>query len=89
MSTEQYRTGQYPDRSSTSTASAAGCGSSLLDGGQVGTERRHRMHYKLACRLQEAGVSAEEAFVLLWETQWNKHTHETPVWTLIEKVWSR
>ena len=47
------------------------------------------MHWKLACGLHEAGVSIEEAFVLLWGTAWNKHTHETPVWSLIEKVWSR
>jgi hypothetical protein len=61
----------------------------LLHGHQIGSERRHRMHWKLACGLHEAGVSVEEAFVLLRATAWNKHERDEPVWTLISKVWSR
>jgi hypothetical protein len=45
----------------------------LLGPGQIGRERRHRMHWLLANELHEAGVPADEAFVCLWDTKWNKH----------------
>jgi RepB DNA-primase from phage plasmid len=65
----------------------------LLGTGQVGSERRHRMHWKLACSLHEAGVSAQEAFTLLWATNWNKHMHDgngaDAVWALVDKVWTK
>jgi hypothetical protein len=60
----------------------------LLHGRQFRTERRHRMHWKLACGLHAAGVPADEAFVLLWETGWNKHTNENAVWNMIGKIWN-
>jgi hypothetical protein len=59
----------------------------LLHGRRFVTERRHRMHWKLACELHEAGVPADEAFVLLWETGWNKHTNKDAIWNMIEKIW--
>jgi RepB DNA-primase from phage plasmid len=59
----------------------------LLGRGQVGTERRHRMHWRLACLLREAKVPRDEAFVLLFGTAWNKHDSEEPVWTMIDKIW--
>jgi hypothetical protein len=61
----------------------------LLDGHQIGSEDRSGMHWRLACSLQERGVPPADAFVLLWRTGWNKHESEAPVWTLVEKVWSR
>ena len=60
----------------------------LLKGAQVGSERRHRMHWKLGNELYEAGVPAEEAFVLLWATGWNKHQSSEPVWNMIDKIWN-
>jgi len=65
----------------------------LLHGGQFATERRHRMHFKLACELHEKGVGREEAFVCLSDTAWNKHAVENKddpdkwVWALVDKVW--
>ena len=49
--------------------------------------QRWRMHWKLACDLKEKGVPADEAFVLLWGTAFNKHNDESSVWRLVEKVW--
>jgi RepB DNA-primase from phage plasmid len=60
----------------------------LLKGRQVGTERRHRIHWRLACELHDAGVPAREAFVLLRATGWNKHTNDAPVWNMIDKIWN-
>jgi hypothetical protein len=59
----------------------------LLHGGQVGSERRHRMHWKLACCLHEHGAPAHAAFVCLWRTAWNKHADDGPVWGMIDKIW--
>jgi hypothetical protein len=65
----------------------------LLHGHQIGSERRHRMHWLLACCLYEGGVSAQEAFVCLWGTGWNKHIHdangEDAVWGMINKIWNK
>jgi hypothetical protein len=64
----------------------------LLGPGQIGRERRHRMHWLVANELHEAGVSADEAFVCLWDTKWNKHKDqgaagENVVWNMIDKIW--
>jgi hypothetical protein len=59
----------------------------LLTGKQVGSERRHRMHWKLARGLREAGVDASEAFTVLWASGWNKHTNPEAVWKLVGKIW--
>ena len=59
----------------------------LLGSGQVGAERRHRFHYRLANELHEAGVPEDEAFVLLRDTAWNKHGDDDPIWNMIEKIW--
>jgi hypothetical protein len=65
----------------------------LLRGGQVGNERRHRMHWRLACELHGKGIPKDEAFVCLRDTAWNKHQFENKddpdkwVWQLVDKVW--
>jgi hypothetical protein len=62
----------------------------LLGPGQVGSECRHRMHFKLACFLEEGGVPALEGFTCLVATNWNKHDDDDDkVWTLVDRVWSR
>lgn len=48
---------------------------------------RSAVHWKLACELHEAGVPADRAFVCLWETGWNKHSSDKPVWDMIDKIW--
>jgi hypothetical protein len=60
----------------------------LLHGRQRSGERRHRMHWRLACQLKEHGVGAAEAFVCLRDTRWNKHATDAPVWALVDKLWS-
>ena len=60
----------------------------LLGEGQVGGERRHRMHWRLACELHEANVPEDEAATLLIGTAWNKHDSDEPVWGMIKKIWS-
>lgn len=49
--------------------------------------RRHRVHWRLANELHDAGVPRSEAFVLLVGTPWNKHDSDAPVWTMIDKIW--
>jgi hypothetical protein len=60
----------------------------LLHGHQIGTERRHRMHYKLAASLQELHIPPAEAFVLLRDCGFNKHDKDKPIWDLIDKLWA-
>jgi RepB DNA-primase from phage plasmid len=55
----------------------------LMDG-----QRGYKVHWRMACALHEAGVPRDEAFVLLSETKWNKHTSDGPVWAMIDKIWS-
>jgi len=60
----------------------------LLGPGQIGRERRHRMHWRLANELREAGVPADEAFVCLKGTRWNKNgDDDEAIWRLVDKVW--
>lgn len=60
----------------------------LLGPGQIGRERRHRMHWRLANELHEAGMPADECFICLRDTKWNKHGNDVEaVWRLIDKIW--
>ena len=60
----------------------------LLGDGQVGSERRHRMHWRLANELHEAGVPASQAFICLKATRWNKHgDDDEAIWRLVDKIW--
>jgi hypothetical protein len=56
--------------------------------GQISTEQRHRVHWKLACHLHEQGVTPEDAFVPLYETPWAEYgTNRRSIWTMISKIW--
>jgi hypothetical protein len=56
--------------------------------GQIGKERRHRMHWKLACKLRELGATPEDAFVPLYETPWADYgTNKRSIWKMISKLW--
>jgi RepB DNA-primase from phage plasmid len=50
-------------------------------------QRGYKVHWRMAKELNEAGVPRDEAFVLLSETAWNKHTTDDSVWAMIDKIW--
>ena len=50
-------------------------------------QRGYKVHWRMACELHDAGVPRDEGFVLLFQSKWNKHASEGPVWSLVDKIW--
>jgi hypothetical protein len=60
----------------------------LLHGGPLGSEDRSGMRWNLACFLQERGVPAGEASVVLMNSEWSRE-RDDDVARVVEKIWSR